>query len=210
MRRSMGLLVAGFDYAAVDPGEFNDWYDSEHIPERRRTPGFINAERWLGVENEQISIATYDLESFAVLESPGYRAIAGENLSPWSKRIVGKCRRVFRFDGEQMNPGDRCAPDGAAALLLVAMNVEPAAEAELNEWYDTEHLPRLATVPGCLAARRFRGHAGTHRYLALYHLAAPDVAASKAWEAAAVTPWTVKLRPATSDRLRLVLRPYRR
>lgn len=163
MAQPLGLLVAGFDYAAVDAGEYHDWYDTEHIPERRRTPGFINAERWLGLENDRISIATYDLDAYDVLQSPAYRAIAGENLSPWSKRMVGKCRRVCCFDGEQVNPGDRRAPDGAAALFLVAMNVEPVAEPEFAEWYDTEHLPRLAAVPGCLAARRFRGHAGTHR-----------------------------------------------
>lgn len=210
MTQPMGLLVAGFDYTAVDPDEFHDWYDTEHIPERRRTPGFINAERWLGIEDEKVSIATYDLDRFEVLRSPGYRAIAGENLSPWSKRMVGKCRRVCRFDGEQVNPGGMRAPAQAAALLLVAMNVEPAAEAEFNEWYDDEHLPRLAQLPGCVAARRFRGQAGTHRYLALYHLNAPAVAASKSWQTAAVTPWTLKLRPATSDRLRLLLRPYPR
>ena len=209
MTQRKGLLVAGFDYTAADPGEFHDWYDTEHIPERQRTPGFLNAERWLGVEDDRISIATYDLDSFEVLGSPGYRAIAGENLSPWSKRMVGKCRRVCRFDGEQVNPGALSAP-AAGALLLLAMDVEPAAETEFNEWYDSEHLPRLAQVPGCLAARRFRGHAGTHRYLALYHLDEPGIAASAAWEAAAVTPWTLKLRSATSNRLRLVLRPYRR
>lgn len=208
MTQPLGLLVAGFDYTGVDAGEFHDWYDTEHLPERQRTPGFINAVRWLGLDDDRISIATYDLESYAVLQSAGYRAIAGENLSPWSKRMVGKCRRVIRFDGEQANPGGLVAPAGAAALLLVAMNVESQAETEFAEWYDNEHLPRLAAVPGCLAARRFRGHAGTHRYLALYHLGAPEVAASRAWKAAAATPWTEKLRPHTSDRLRLVLRPY--
>jgi hypothetical protein len=38
----MGLLVAGFDSSPVNPDEFNDWYDTEHVPERRRVPGFVN------------------------------------------------------------------------------------------------------------------------------------------------------------------------
>jgi hypothetical protein len=51
---------------------------------------------------------------------------------------------------------------------------------------------------------------GTHRYLALYHLSAPEVQASEAWKEAAGTPWTAKLRPHFKDPLRLVLRRYSR
>ena len=37
------------------------------------------------------------------------------------------------------------------------MNIAPEHEAEFNEWYDKEHIPALAAVPGVLCARRFRG-----------------------------------------------------
>ena len=32
----------------------------------------------------------YDLESVAVLQGAAYRAIGGENLSPWSKRVTAR------------------------------------------------------------------------------------------------------------------------
>ena len=211
---SMGLLVAGFDFSAVAEDEYNDWYDMEHIPERARVPGFVNCERWLGAADPKISIATYDLAAPAVLQSPAYRAIAGENLSPWSKRVTGKGRRICRFEAEQILPGDRAAPPGAGGLLLFAMNVAPEAEADFNAWYDKEHVPALAAVPGCLSARRFRIEKavsqGQQRYLALYHLASPDVCSSDAWKKAVETPWTHRVRPHTRDRLRLVLRRYQR
>ena len=214
MMQSMGLLVAGFDYAAANAEEFNDWYDTEHVPERRRVAGFLNCERWIGADDPNISIATYDLQTLSVLGSDAYRAIGGENLSPWSKRVIAKCKRICRFEAEQMPPGDRIAPEGAGGLLLFAMNVLPEAEADFNAWYDEEHIPRLAAVPGCLSARRFRianaVSAGSHRYLALYHLASADVCSSKPWEQAAVTPWTLKIRPHTRDRLRIPLRRYQR
>jgi hypothetical protein len=88
------------------------------------------------------------------------------------------------------------------------MNVAPEAEQEFNAWYDEEHVPRLCAVPGCLGARRFRSSGSSPKYLALYHLSAPEVVSTKVWEEAAVTPWTLKLRPHTSDRLRIVLRRY--
>ena len=211
---SMGLLVAGFDSSPVAEDEFDDWYDTEHVPERRAVPGFVNCERWTGADNPRISIATYDLASLGVLKSDAYRAIAGENLSPWSKRVIGKAKRLCRFEAEQMPPGNVAAPPDAGGLLLFAMNVIPEAEAEFNAWYDEEHIPRLSAVPGCLSARRFRivnaVSEGSHRYLALYHLEAPEVCASEAWEEAAVTPWTLKIRPLTRDRMRVPLRRYRR
>ena len=211
----MGLLVAGFNFSPVAEDEFNDWYDTEHIPERERVKGFVNCERWIGAEDPKISIATYDLESLAILQTPAYRAIAGANLSPWSKRVTGKCRRICRFEAEQTLPGNQAAPaSGATAMLFFAMNPVPEAEADFNAWYNEEHVPALAAVPGCLTARRFRIHngvsEGNHRYLALYHLAAPEVQTSDAWKKAVDTPWTHRIRPQTRDRLRIVLKRYGR
>jgi hypothetical protein len=210
----MGLLVAGFDYSSVHEDEFNDWYDTEHVPERRRLEGFGRIERWLGADNPKISIATYDLDSPEVLRSEPYCAIAGANLSPWSKRMTAKTKRVCRFQAEQLPPGNQAAPSGAGGLLLYAMNVAPEAETEFNAWYDEEHIPRLSGVPGCLLARRFRITSavseGNQRYLALYHLSGPEVCSSEAWREAAVTPWTEKMRPHFRDGLRLPLRRYDR
>ena len=211
---SMGLLVAGFDCSSVREDEFNDWYDTEHVPERRRIPGFLSCERWIGADEPSIAIATYDLASPDVLKSDAYRAISGANLSPWSKRMTAKLRRLCRFEAEQLPPGNRAAPPDAHGMMMYAMNVASEAEAEFNAWYDEEHVPRLASVAGCLAARRFRissaVSAGRQRYLAVYHLQSPDVCASKGWKDAANTPWTDKMRPHFRDGLRIVLRRYRR
>ena len=72
-----GLLVAAFDFSTAHADEFHDWYDLEHIPERQRVPGFINAERWIGTKRPTLSIATYDLDNVAVLASAPYLAVAG-------------------------------------------------------------------------------------------------------------------------------------
>jgi len=206
-----GVLIAALDFAGAAEDEFNDWYDTEHIPERQRVPGFLTLERWIGADDPKQSVATYDLASLAVLESPAYRAIGGENLSPWSKRVTAKCRRPLRFEGEQILPGDRPAAAGAGGLLLVAMTPAPEVETAFNAWYDTEHVPALARVPGVLAARRFRAHGGGPRYVALYHLTGPEVPAGSAWKAASEsTPMPQNVRPYISDRLRLVCRKYRR
>ena len=208
MAKPYGLLVAGFNYSNTAEDEFNDWYDAEHVPERERTRGFINAQRWLGAGDPKISIATYDLENLDVLQSPAYRAIGGANLSPWSKRMTGKCERICRFEAEQTLPGRQAGPADAGGMMMFAMNVPAEVEAEYNAWYKDEHMPALLTVPGCLSARRFKMAGGTHRYVALYHLTSPAVQATDAWKKAVATPWTAKVRPHFRDQLRLVLRRY--
>ena len=65
-------------------------------------------------------------------------------------------------------------------LLAAGFNYANAAQDEFNDWYNTEHLPRLSAVPGCLCARRFRAQGGTRKYLAIYHLASPEICSSKA------------------------------
>jgi len=206
-----GVLIAAMDFSKVAADEFNDWYDTEHIPERQRVPGFLTCHRWIGAENPKHSVATYDLESLLVFQGPGYRAIGGENLSPWSKRVTARTQRILRFEGDQILPGDKTAPDGAGGLLLVGMTPEPAVETAFNAWYDTEHVPALARVSGVLSARRFRTATGAPKYVALYHLDSPAVVDGTEWQAASgSTPMPEHIRPQISDRLRLVCRKYRR
>jgi hypothetical protein len=204
-----GMLIAAMKIGRAAENEFHDWYDTEHLPERQRVPGFLLCQRWLGAQDRRVSVATYDLATLAVMTSPGYLAIGGENLSPWSKRVTAQVERLMRFEGEQILPGDALPPANAGGLLLNAMNIAPEREAEFNEWYDKEHIPALAAVPGVLTARRFRG-TGNRKYVALYHLDTPDVVESGAWKTARQSDWTSRLQPQFRDHLRLVLRRYER
>ncbi len=205
-----GTLIAAMHMAKIAEDEFHDWYDTEHVPERERVPGFLTCQRWIGAQDGKVSVATYDLDSVAVLKTPAYLAIGGENLSPWSKRVTSRVERLMRFEGDQILPGDQLPPAGAGGLLLNAMNIVPELEAEFNEWYDKEHIPALGAVPGVLCARRFRGTSGNRKYVALYHLAHPDVVESAEWKQARQSEWTSRLQPHFRDHLRLVLRRYAR
>lgn len=204
-----GLLFMAFDYSTAHADEFHDWYDQEHIPERLRVPGFLNAQRWI---DGSVHVALYDLAGPGVFQTPAYKAVSGDNQSPWTKRVTAMCGRIMRLEGEQVTPGDRLAPEGAGGLLVASMTPDPAVEAEFNDWYDSEHLPGLAAVPGVLAARRYRATdaASERRYLALYHLTNVSVSRSAAWAAAANTPWSERLRPHFRDLLVIRMNRYER
>ena len=203
-----GLLIAAMNIGRAAEDEFHDWYDTEHVPERQRVPGFLLCRRWLAVDDPRIAVATYDLADVAVMQSPAYRAIGGENFSPWTKRLIKQVTPILRAEAEQILPGDTLPPADAGGLLINAMNVAPEHEADFNAWYDKEHIAALSAVPGVLTARRFRAVVGGPKYLALYHLTGPEVVESKEWDVARQSEWTTRVTPHFRDRVRLVLRRY--
>jgi hypothetical protein len=205
-----GLLIASFDFTDAYEDEFHDWYDLEHIPERKALPGFGSCERWIGVENSKQAIATYDLDTIDVLRGQAYQSIAYNNLSPWSKRVTRKCTRILRFEGTQILPGRESAPDQAGGLLMVAINVTNENDDDFNAWYTEEHIPNLLKVPGVLSARRYKSSEGTHRYVAIYHLTQPEVTKTDAWSVAIDTPWSSRIRPQFQDRIRILAKKYER
>lgn len=208
MKPPYGMLVAAFDSSPVPQDEYDDWYDTEHIPDRRKVPGFLTLERWVSIDHPRHTVATYDLEHPDVLWSAPYLAIARESSTPWTRRITGRCHQLLRFEGRQTLPGREAGVESAGILVLNAMNCAPEAEDEFNAWYDTEHIPQLAAVSGCVSARRFVAIASTRKFLALYHVTALDVVLGEAWKKAVETPWTMKVRPHMRDHLRMVCRRY--
>ncbi|MEZ5854079.1 MAG: DUF4286 family protein [Hyphomicrobiaceae bacterium] len=55
-------------------------------------------------------------------------------------------------------------------LLMAWTDVDPGKEAQFNAWYDGEHMPRLAAIPGFLSGARYVALKGGPRYLAMYEL----------------------------------------
>ena len=67
-----GTLIAAMNIGRAAEDEFHDWYDTEHLPERQRVPGFLLCQRWIGAQDGRVSVATYDLQ--ALLAGIGERA----------------------------------------------------------------------------------------------------------------------------------------
>ena len=82
-KKGTGLLMVWADVPADKEGEFNRWYNEEHLAERLAIPGFLNGARYEAVKGEPKHLAVYELESPAVLESAAYKKVAG-NPTPWT------------------------------------------------------------------------------------------------------------------------------
>lgn len=84
----------------------------------------------------------------------------------------------------------------APYILSVRIDIPSEVEAEFNRWYNEEHLPQLAAVPGVACARRYHSASSTGAaYLAIYEMENEHVMNTDAWSQAANTEWTNKLRP---------------
>lgn len=193
---SPGLLLAITDIPAEIEADFNDWYDTEHIPERLAIPGFRGVQRYRALEGGPAYQALYDLESVAVLDRPEYAQLR-ETQSERTQRIMPQFRNLHRGVYTQIFPEGataEAAPAGTTAVLLVGISPPPGYEEEFDAWYNLEHIPYLAAVPGVLRARRFAPADGSTKYLAVYELADPEVPSTDAWAKAADTPWTLRQR----------------
>jgi len=198
-----GIVLEIVDHSSAVATEVDAWYRSERLPQRVRTAGVLSAERFVNIENANVSIAVYDLDDIAVVQSSAFRPAA----SPVAQRIKASSSDIVTFEGRQTLPGEALSPKGAAGLLVNGMSAAPEGEPDFNRWYDEEHIPALSAVPGCILARRFATTNGcAQKYLALYHLESPDVVKTAAWAKAVETPWTLKVRPHMRDRLRIVCR----
>ena len=66
-------------------GEFNRWYDEEHVPLLERVPGMLRARRFLAKSGEPKYLALYDL---ANADLPGSEAWRASIETPWAKRML--------------------------------------------------------------------------------------------------------------------------
>ena len=98
------------------------------------------------------------------------------------------------------------AGEPVAVHYIVETDVLPEFEDELNAWYDQEHLPGLARVPGTIRARRYQAAGQSPRYYACYDLTSTDVFGSPEWLAVRATDWSSRVRPAFRNTRRTMFR----
>ncbi|GAB5467226.1 MAG: hypothetical protein Kilf2KO_02560 [Rhodospirillales bacterium] len=99
--------------------------------------------------------------------------------------------------------------------LLIWNDCAPEALADYERWYQEEHLPERAGIPGYRCGARYEAldlEADSQRFFTLYETASPEVFASPAYltRLANPTPWTQRVMPAFSRMNRTVCRQVAR
>lgn len=114
---------------------------------------------------------------------------------------VSRLEQVFTTEG---------ASQGTTPVFhyVVEMDPESGWMPELSQWYDTEHMPGLAKVPGCIRASRFLNHDHGPLSLACYDLVTEDTLGSGPWLAVRGTPWSDRMRPRFTNTKRTMFRTW--
>lgn len=115
--------------------------------------------------------------------------------------------RVSRL--EQVFSTVGASPDAPPVFhYIVEMDPEEGWMPELSDWYDTEHMPGLATVPGCIRASRFLNHDHGPLSLACYDLVTEETLGSAPWLAVRGTEWSSRMRPRFTNTRRTMFTFY--
>jgi hypothetical protein len=90
-----GMLLTSMNIDAEHEGEFNRWYDREHLEERVAIDGFLEARRYVAHDGNPKYLSLYSTETFEVLDSPAYRT-ALSNQTEWSKANIARFKNMIR------------------------------------------------------------------------------------------------------------------
>ena len=90
---------------------------------------------------------------------------------------------------------------------VVETDPEAGWAEEIARWYDTEHMPGLARVPGCVRASRFLNHDHGPVSFACYDLVSPETLGSAPWLAVRNTEWSDRARPHFTNTRRTMFTP---
>ena len=146
-----GILAVWTDVPPEREAAFDEWYNRQHLAERRDAPGFLSAARYRAISGRPRFLAWYRLESPDVLSAPGYRRLLDEP-TPETRAIMPQFRRTIR------------APLRVAAAagrgmggVMATLRIRPAAGRDgMLEERIAAALPDIAAVPGLLSAELWR------------------------------------------------------
>ena len=122
-----GLLVAMMEPPAGFEEEFQDWYDTEHVPERMALKEFETGGRYVCQSGFPRYIALYDLTSLkAAQRNPDYSKATGQGVSNWTHRLRTKVLGRYRFTGDQIYPGQANMGDAGPVIRLMVLRFRNA------------------------------------------------------------------------------------
>jgi hypothetical protein len=91
-----GVIISAMDIDAAAEEEFNDWYNTEHMPVLSKLPGMLTARRFKAHLGQPSYIALYHVSDLSIYAKPTWTAV---NETAWTKRMrrFQRNRTYFMF-----------------------------------------------------------------------------------------------------------------
>lgn len=179
--------------------EFNEWYDTEHIPLRMAVPGFVSAQRYKTEDDLRNYLAVYEMSSAENLKSQEYDVVKNQP-SELTKKMLGSVSGFTRYIGvclgEQWQSGLDDPLSHAQYIYAVFFSVPQEDQADFDGWYSEDHVPVLLECSDWVGTRRFEvidGAPQTFNRMALHYLKTNKALESPARAKARTTPWRDRL-----------------
>ena len=175
---------------------FRDWLGA--------IPSLANARLRCFVANAPVALYLYlelplpgllDASDLAIVED-----IFGVSFPEATDVAASRLSRVFDVPGASIGQPPKFH-------YVVETDPETGWAEEIARWYDTEHMPGLARVPGCVRASRFLNHDHGPASFACYDLVSQETLASERWLAVRHTEWSDRARPHFTNTLRTMFTP---
>ncbi len=152
-RSDMGLAGQGVvaiwnDITPEGRGDFYEWHNREHMPERVGIPGFRRGRRYVALAGEPEFFTLYETDSPEILAGADYLDRLN-NPTPWTQHAVAQFRNVARsLCRVALSLGH-----GQGGMILT-LRYDVAAEREEEQRRLLAHriLPALADRPGIVGA----------------------------------------------------------
>lgn len=154
---------------------FGAWTPSD-ASSARATPGLLHVYLKLDAQRR---VTKSDIRKIEVRWS---------NLSKDPEATACRMQKVFETSGA-------AAGRTPAFHYVVQTTPEKGWFKEISKWYDEEHMPGLAGVPGCIHAVRMLNLDHGPRSFAYYDLVGEGVMGSPEWLAVRATDWSSRCRP---------------
>ncbi len=172
-----GIWAIWYGIAAENKTEYLDWFHRVHIPEKLSRPGYRWAAHYTLLKHGTDCgyLALFGGESAHTFLNPSPGQLATRQSAETKKFMAMRIQsaacilaeevRVDGPDAAQRGPGLTTAP----VIQMGNYNApSPAVEDDLGGWYAQERLPALATLPGCVGARKLLATMGAHKHAILH------------------------------------------
>nr|GAT45671.1 predicted protein [Mycena chlorophos] len=190
----LGLGVALIDNGPdVTDEQLADWYEGEHIPRRLTVPGIMSAQRFKAIDSKTPKWLTLvDLEAPEIASSPAYLALASQGSDTEKlifSKLGGTSVQIYAHTKTFVHPNTIPKNDLPTKYLLTVGFVPDSTEAgaELDKWYEEEHMELLAKNRGSLADQP------EAKYFAVHWFDNKDFASTPEFQHASSTPWRLRI-----------------
>ena len=143
-----GVVAIWHDLKPEAKGDFYEWHNREHMPERVGIPGFRRGRRYIAVEGAPEFFNLYEADSPEVLGGRDYLDRLNAPTE-WTKRVVPSFRNVARSICRVAYTG---GVGSGGTMLTMRFDVDAMQRAAAIEVLATRLLPSLVARKGIAGA----------------------------------------------------------